>query len=75
MAVPEPPLISLAEPPRPRVLWIGATAGTELGLAHAWLSERTQLLAADTHPKIHTLVREELEVAELDVLLFVQAFE
>ena len=48
MAVPEPPLISLAEPPRPRVLWIGATAGTELGLAHAWLSERTQLLAADT---------------------------
>ena len=34
-----------------------------------------ELLAADTHPKIHTLVREKLEVAELDVLLFVQAFE
>lgn len=48
MAIPEPPPTSLAAPPRPRVLWIGATAGTELGLAHAWLSERTQLLAADT---------------------------
>ena len=55
MAVPEPPLISLAEPPRPRVLWIGATAGTELGLAHAWLSERTQLLAADTPATASTM--------------------
>ena len=48
MALPEPLPASLADPPRPRVLWIGATAGPELRLAHSWLVERAQLIVADT---------------------------
>ena len=58
MALPEPLPASLADPPRPRVLWIGATAGPELRLAHSWLVERAQLIVADTPGAAVTLAPE-----------------
>lgn len=48
MAVPEPPPASLAEATRPSAVWIGASGGTELGLAYAWLAERMHVVAADS---------------------------
>jgi hypothetical protein len=30
------------------VLWVGATTGTELGLAHRWLAERAAVIVAET---------------------------
>lgn len=36
-------------PPRPRcVLWVGATTGAELGLAHRWLADRAAVIVAET---------------------------
>lgn len=48
MAVSEPQPPAPAEPQRPGVLWIGGTGGTELGLARAWLDERTHVVDADS---------------------------
>ena len=44
----EPTAVSSGEPLRPCVLWLGATAGAELGFAHAWLVERADLVVAES---------------------------